>query len=180
MNQKKAAWRTVSACAIVLTTVIVVPLVLNLGGWRARILSRILRVENWPVIVTPPPNFHPQVPPGFDVSIFATGFASPRWLAVAPNGDVFVADSAAGEVIVLHGLSAQGSVEARFVFANHLNLPFGIAFRGDQVYVADTNEVLRFRYDPQSSKRLGNEEHILDLPGMGYHQHWTRSLAFSR
>jgi len=60
-----------------------------------------------------------------------------------------------------------------------LNLPFGIAFHDDYVYVADTNEVLRFRYDPRTSKRLGDAEHILDLPGMGYHQHWTRSLAFS-
>jgi glucose/arabinose dehydrogenase len=47
------------------------------------------------------------------------------------------------------------------------------------VFIADTNEVLRFRYDPQTSKRLCDAEHILDLPGMGYLQHWTRSLAFS-
>jgi glucose/arabinose dehydrogenase len=60
-----------------------------------------------------------------------------------------------------------------------LNLPFGIVFHGDFVYIADTNEVLRFPFDPKTSKRLGNEEHILNLPGMGYHQHWTRSLAFS-
>ena len=49
----------------------------------------------------------------------------------------------------------------------------------DYVYVANTNEVVRFRYDPKTSKRLGDAEHILDLPGMGYNQHWTRSLAFS-
>jgi glucose/arabinose dehydrogenase len=60
-----------------------------------------------------------------------------------------------------------------------LNLPFGIAFHDDYVYVADTNEVLRFRYDPRTSKRLGDAESILDLPGMGYNRHWTRSLAFS-
>ena len=60
-----------------------------------------------------------------------------------------------------------------------MTLPFGIAFHDDYVYVANTNEVLRFRYDPKTSKRLGDREHVLDLPGMGYHQHWTRSLAFS-
>ena len=142
-------------------------------------LSRITRVENWPVVVTPPPGFQPNVPAGFRVSVFANGFVGPRWLAVSPNGDVFVTDSAAGEVIVLHGLSAQGDAESRVVFADHLSLPFGIAFHEDYVYVADTNEVLRFRYDPKSSQRLGNAEHILDLPGWGYNQHWTRSLAFS-
>ena len=153
---------------------------LNVGGWRARIQARLLRVDNPPVVVSPPPNFLPQVPPGFKVSVFARGFEQPRWLAVAPNGDVFVADSAAGKVIVLGDREAQGSAESREVFADHLNLPFGIAFHADYVYVANTNEVLRFPYDPKTSKRLGNAEPIVDLPGMGYNQHWTRSLAFSQ
>jgi glucose/arabinose dehydrogenase len=114
------------------------------------------------------------------VTVFASGFVEPRWLAVAPNGDVFVADSAPGEVVVLHYRQGQGSAQSRReIFADHLNLPFGISFHDDWVYVANTNEVLRFRYDPRTSKRLGEAEHILDLPGMGYNQHWTRSLAFS-
>ena len=179
MNPSKILWRAVVALVLITGAVTSVVLLLNVGGWRARLLSRLTRVENWPVVVAPPPNFQPTVPPGFTVSVLAKGFVEPRWLAVAPNGDVFVADSAAGQVVVLHGLSAQGSAESRTVFADHLNLPFGIAFQGDYVYVANTNEVLRFRYDPSSSKRLGNAEHILDLPGLGYNQHWTRSLAFS-
>jgi len=113
------------------------------------------------------------------VTVFATGFVEPRWLAVAPDGDVFVADSASGEVVVLHDPQGQGRAQSREIFADHLNLPFGIDFHDDYVYVANTNEVLRFRYDPSTSKRLGEAEHILGLPGMGYNQHWTRSLAFS-
>ena len=74
----------------------------------------------------------------------------------------------------------KGRAESRDIFADHLNLPFGIAFHDDYVYIANTDEVVRFRYDPKTSKRLGDSEHILDLPGMGYRQHWTRSLAFSR
>jgi len=154
-------------------------LLLNAGGWNARIRARLLRTENWPVVVSPPANFQPHVPPGFKVSVFARGFTQPRWLAVASNGDVFVADSAIGEVVVLHDPQSQGSVQSREIFADRLNLPFGIAFHDDYVYVANTNEVVRFRYDPKTSKRLGDAEHILDLPGMGYNQHWTRSLAFS-
>lgn len=180
MNPRAVLWRGSVAFAEIACAAIAFLLLLNVGGWRARLLARITRVENWPTVVPPPRDFQPRVPPGFKVSVFATGFVEPRWLAVASNGDVFVADSAAGKVIVLHGLSAQGGAESGAVFADQLNLPFGIAFRGDYVYVADTNEVLRFRYDPGTSKRLGGAEHILDLPGQGYHQHWTRSLAFSR
>lgn len=165
----------VTAAIIILTTLF---LLLNPGGWRARILARLLRVDNYPVVVSPPINFQPQVPLGFKVSVFARGFTAPRWLAVAPNGDVFVADSEAGSVVVLRDPQGKGSAESRDVFADRLNLPFGIAFHDDYVYVANTNEVLRFHYDPKTSKRLGDGEHILDLPGMGYHQHWTRSLAF--
>ena len=100
-------------------------------------------------------------------------------MAVAPNGDVLVADSGAGKVIVLHDSPVPGANVSRKVFADHLNLPFGIAFHNDYVYVADTNEIVRFRYDPNTSMRLSDAEHILDLPGLGYNQHWTRSLAFS-
>ena len=152
---------------------------LNVHGWRARLQARLLRVDNLPVIVPLPPNFQPRVPPGFKVSVLARGFEQPRWLAVAPNGDVFVADSGAGKVLVLADPQAPGESASRTVFADNLNLPFGIAFHDDYVYVANTNEVVRFRYDPQTSRRLGDAEHIMDLPGMGYHQHWTRSLAFS-
>lgn len=180
MNLGNIFWRRFVACAIIACAASVLLILLNVGGGRARFWARFTRVENWPMIVPAPAGFQPKLPPGFKVSVFATGFVGPRWLAVAPNGDVFVADSATREVIVLHGMSQKGEAEARAVFADHLNLPFGIAFRGDYVYVADTDEVLRFRYDPETSKRLGTAERILGLPGLGYHQHWTRSLAFSR
>jgi glucose/arabinose dehydrogenase len=127
----------------------------------------LLRVNNWPVVVSPPANFQPLVPPGFKVSVFARGFEQPRWLAVAPNGDVFVADSAAGKVIVLGDRHRWGKAEFRDVFADHLNLPFGIAFHNDYVYVADKNEVVRFHYDPKTSKRLGSAEHIIGPPRNG-------------
>lgn len=171
--------RAILGLIVVAFATVALLLLLNVGGWRARIQARLTRVDNDPVVVPAPPNFQPQVPPGFKVSVFARGFEEPRWLAVASNGDVFVADSAAGQVIVLQGAQTQGKTASRTVFADHLNLPFGIVFHEDYVYVANTNEVVRFRYDPRTSHRLGSAEHILDLPGMGYHQHWTRSLAFS-
>ncbi len=154
-------------------------LLLDPEGWRSLIFDRLTGVNNWPVVVPRPVDFNPAVPPEFEVSVFATDFSGPRWLAVAPNGDVFVADSPKGEVVVLHDPQGQGRADSREVFADHLVLPFGIAFNAGYVYVANANQILRFRYDPKTSRRLGAAEPILDLPGNGYHQHWTRSLAFS-
>ncbi len=135
--------------------------------------------NNAPEVVPPPPGFEPRVPEGFKVSVFARGFGELRWLAVAPNGDIFVADSGPGKVIVLHDPSHQWKAVWREVFADRLTLPFGIAFHDNYAYIGDTNEVIRFQYDPKTSERVGTREHILDLPGRGYNQHWTRTLAFS-
>jgi glucose/arabinose dehydrogenase len=102
---------------LTVAAITLVMFLLNAAGWRARILARLFRVENWPVVVPPPTNFQPQVPPGFKVSVFAKGFTEPRWLAVASNGDVFVADSAAGAVVVLRDPHEKGSAESREIFA---------------------------------------------------------------
>src|ERR1700716_4041260 len=53
---------------------------------------------NGPDSAKPPAGFLPTVPPGFRLTLFATGFKQPRWLTVAPDGDIFLADSGAGEI----------------------------------------------------------------------------------
>jgi len=132
---------------------------------------------NGPERVKPPEGFLPTVPAGFHINIFAIGFKVPRFLATAPNGDIFVADTGAGEIDVLRDPQRTGGAQQREVFADKLNRPFGIAFREDYVYVGNTNEVVRFRYDKQTSKRTSEAEHILDLPPGG--GHFTRTIAFS-
>ena len=131
---------------------------------------------NGPDRVKPPAGFLPQVPQGFRVNVFAANFKQPRWLAVAPNGDIFLADTGAGEIVVLRDPHSTGGAQEREVFVNGMKRPFGIAFRENYVYVGNMNALLRFRYDPKTSKRLGEAEHLLDLPSGG---HDTRSLAFS-
>jgi glucose/arabinose dehydrogenase len=84
--------------------------------------------QNPPRIVTPPAGFLPRVPEGFGVNVFARQFQEPRWLEVAPNGDAFVADSAAGQVIILRDPHRRGVAESQEVFGSGLELPFGIAF----------------------------------------------------
>ena len=124
----------------------------------------------------PPAGFLPTVPSGFRVNIFATNFKVPRWLAVAPNGDIFVADMGAGEIVILRDLQDTGGAQAREPFAEGLRRPFGIAFHDDYVYIGNMRELVRFKYDPKTSKRLGEAEHLMDMPGGG---HDTRSVAFS-
>jgi glucose/arabinose dehydrogenase len=131
---------------------------------------------NGPGRAKPPAGFLPTVPQGFRVNVFATNFKYPRWLSVAPNGDIFLADSGAGEIVVLRDPQHTGGAQEREVFASGVRRPFGIAFREDYVYIGNTSELVRFRYDPKTSKRLGEKEHLLDLPTGG---HDTRALAFS-
>jgi len=131
---------------------------------------------NGPNRTKPPAGFLPAVPAGFRVNVFAKDFKYPRWLTVAPNGDIFLADTGAGEVLVLRDPQQTGAAQEREVFADALRRPFGIAFHENYVYVGSTNELARFRYDPSTSKRLGEKEHLLNLPAGG---HDTRSLVFS-
>jgi glucose/arabinose dehydrogenase len=135
-------------------------------------------VGNGPNSSKPQAGFLPKAPIGFAVSIYAQDFKVPRFLAVAPNGDIFVADTGAGQIVILHDAAHGGGTPQKELFAEKLNRPFGVAFHDDYVYVGNTNEVVRFRYDKQTSKRTGELEHILPLPPGG--GHWTRTIAFSK
>lgn len=131
---------------------------------------------NGPRGEAPPPGFLPTVPPGFRINVFAADFKTPRWMAVAPNGDIFLAETGADQIDILRDPQNSGGAQQREVFATGTRLVFGIAFQDDYVYVGNTNELVRFRYDPKTSKRLGDAEHLMKLPSGG---HNTRSLAFS-
>lgn len=131
---------------------------------------------NGPDEVKRPEGFLPTVPQGFRVNVYAEGFKTPRWLIVAPNGDLFVADSGAGHIEVLRDPKQTGGAQERETFASGLRYPFGIVFHDDYVYVGNTNEIVRFKYDPKSSKRIGEAEHLLDVPRGG---HATRTLAIT-
>src|ERR1044072_7300403 len=137
--------------------------------------------ENPLRVVTRPADATLHMPPGFEISTFAEGdFRNARWMALAPNGDVFVTDADAGMVIVLRDTDGDGKAETRFTFAKGLTSPFGIAFWHDYVYVGMTDAVVRFAYKPGQTEAQGSPEKIADLPGRGYRQHWTRNVIFDR
>jgi glucose/arabinose dehydrogenase len=129
---------------------------------------------NGPNREKPPKGFLPTVPAGFKVSVYANGFKRPRWLTVAPNKDIFLADTGAGEIIVMRDPHDTGGAQEREVFVDGMRRPFGIAFHEDYVYVGNMNELVRFKYDPKTSKRLGEKEHLMNLPSGG---HDTRAVV---
>ena len=120
------------------------------------------------------------VPKGFKVNVFAEGgFREPRWMALAPNGDVFLADSHGNSVIVLRDKNKDGIAEERFVWSNKLSQPFGMAFYKDWFYVANTDSIVRFKYTPGQTAAEGEPERLVELTAGGYNQHWTRNVLFS-
>lgn len=135
---------------------------------------------NPPRVVPRPPGAQLILPHGFSADTFAEGdFTQPRWLALAPNGDVFVSDSRAGKIIILRDADKDGVAEQRFTFVEEMKQPFGMAFWKDYLYIGNTDAVLRFTYKPGQTKAEGTPEKIADLPGRGYREHWTRNILFS-
>jgi glucose/arabinose dehydrogenase len=120
------------------------------------------------------------MPVGFTIKTFAAGgLERARWMALAPNGDVFVADADANSILILRDTKGDGVADARFTFATGLNKPFGMAFWQNYFYVGNTNSVVRFPYRPGQTQAEGPPEKLLDLPGQGYHEHWTRNIIFN-
>jgi glucose/arabinose dehydrogenase len=137
-------------------------------------------VNNGPKVIPRPEGAKLTMPPGFEIGTYAEGgFTRPRWMALAPNGDVWLADSMGGKVVVLRDANKDGVAEERSTFAEGLNEPFGIAFWHDYVYIGNTDAVTRYHYKSGQMKAEGAAEKIADLPGKGYHEHWTRNILFS-
>jgi glucose/arabinose dehydrogenase len=131
-------------------------------------------------VIPQPENATLTVPKGFKVNVYAEGgFTYPRWMALAPNGDVFVADSRANSIIVLRDKNKDGVAEERFVWSDKLAQPFGMAFHKDWFYVANTDSVVRFSYKSGQTQAAGEPERLVELTAGGYNQHWTRNVIFS-
>ena len=121
-----------------------------------------------------------KLPKGFKINVYAEGdFTYPRWMVLAPNGDVFVADSRANSIIILRDTNKDGAADERFTFANNLAQPFGMAFHKDYFYVANTDSVVRFKYKSGQTKAENAPEKVIELTEGGYNQHWTRNILFS-
>jgi glucose/arabinose dehydrogenase len=145
-------------------------------------------VFNFATMVDRPQGAWPQALPGFKVELYASHLDNPRLIRTAPNGDLFLAESASGKIRVFRGAGKNGEAEKTEVFATGLEQPFGIAFYppGESpqwVYVGNTGSVVRFPYNAGDMKASGAAQVIVpDLPGGGRLAgggHWTRDIGFS-
>ncbi|MGH8013147.1 MAG: PQQ-dependent sugar dehydrogenase [Candidatus Binataceae bacterium] len=140
-------------------------------------------------IASQPPHAQLKVPPGFVVHEFASGLDDPRLLRVAPNGDIFIADSRPGRIRVLRAPDGANRPTRDEIFASGLTLPFGINFwpagpNPRYVYVANTDSVVRYPYRNGDLKARRRAQTVVrDVPGGGHLRgggHWTRDIVFSR
>ena len=157
------------------------------------------KVIGWPKGKTP------VAPQGFTVSKFADSLENPRWIYIAPNGDILVVESSAekGAVskakAVLSGKSksqnmggsanritlfrdtdGDGKYDLRSPFLQDLNQPFGMLIIGNNFYVANTDALWMYPYQQGQTKISGPGKKILDLPAGGYNNHWTRNLIANK
>jgi glucose/arabinose dehydrogenase len=147
----------------------------------------------------------PNAAPGIAVNAFATGLNHPRWLCVLPNGDVLVAETnapakpddskgvkgkvmksvqkkagagtpTANRIVLLRDADGDGVAETKTVFIDGLNSPFGMALVGGELYVADTDEVLKFTYKPGETSIAEPGVKVTDLPAGTINHHWTKNI----
>lgn len=156
--------------------------------------------KGWPAGARPSPA------PGLEVAAFAAGLAHPRWIHVLPNGDVLVAETnkqpsdtsgikqwimkkvmgkagagvpSADRISILRDDNGDGSVDFRGPFLTGLRSPFGMALVGDQLYVANTDALVRFPYREGETHITAVGEKVVDLPAGDPNRHWTKSLVAS-
>jgi glucose/arabinose dehydrogenase len=165
-------------------------------------------VNNTPHLIARPKDAWPIAPAGFKVTLYAGGdaapmqradnkqfmhlsggtFTMPRLIRTAPNGDLFLADSGAGKIMILRGVGPNGKASTIETFASGLDHPFGIAFypaiNPRYVYIGNATTIQRFPYKSGDLHATGPAETIVpDIPG--YAQltgggHWTRDVVFSK
>ena len=135
-----------------------------------------------PNVVPIPQNPTLQVPQGFKVNIFAENLDRPRWLALTPSGEVLVTETRQNRIRLLNDTNGDGIADVNKTFAtaeNGVNIPFGMAFAGGSFFLGNTDTVMRFRYQQGQQQISGKGQKITELPGGGYHQHWTRNVVTS-
>ena len=163
---------------------------------------KIAPAKGWPEGVTP------KAAAGMQVSAFARDLQHPRWVYVLPNGDVLVAETnaphrpeegkgikgramthfmkkagaavpSANRITLLRDADGDGVAELREVFLQGLNSPFGMALVGSDLYVANTDAIVRFPYVQGQTRITAAGIKITELPAGPRNHHWTKNLIAS-
>ncbi len=150
----------------------------------------------------------PQAAPGTRVVAFASGLDHPRWLYVLPNGDVLVAETnappkpddakgikgwlmglamkragaavpSANRITLLRDTDSDGVADFRAVLLQGLHSPFGMALVGNDLYVANSDALLRFPYVTGTTRITTPGTLVVELPAGDINHHWTKNLIAS-
>ena len=151
----------------------------------------------------------PTTAPGLKIAALATGLQHPRSVYTLPNGDVLVVESKSPDVqpigrpkdlvmnwvesmvtsggntgpsnrITLLRYGADGKVQTRSVFLDHLHSPFGVALVGSDLYVASTDAIMHYPYKTGDTQITDPGTTVTPLPGGPIDHHWTKSLVASK
>ena len=145
----------------------------------------------------------PSVPQGWTIKAIATDLKVPRQTLVLPNGDILVAEGKGGgapalrpkdyiagilkskgstsvkggnQLTLLRDADGDGTFEGRWVYAENLNAPYGLALVGNMLYVANQDALVRFEYVVGQTRATKAPVTVAKLPSAINH-HWTKSLA---
>ena len=119
-----------------------------------------------------------QLPPGFKANLFADGLTNARWLQMAPNGDLLMAEAEAGKITLLRDADGDGRAEVKETFADGFQRPHGMAFANGKFYVADALGIYSYPYKQGDTKVSGPRTQVTEQGAFGaLGGHWTRNLA---
>src|SRR6267378_5151710 len=110
-----------------------------------------------------------RLPPGFKISVFAENLRNVRFMTLGPGNAVYASQPEMGVIVKLTDANHDGVADSAATIASGLKGPFGIAFRGDTMYVGAESELIRF--DPGARDPVK----LMGLPGGG---HSTRTIVF--
>jgi glucose/arabinose dehydrogenase len=156
-----------------------------------------------------PAGARPMAAAGLAVNSYAAKLDHPRWIYVLPNGDVLVAESngpsrpdnaggikgwvmklimgraggavpSANRITLLRDTDEDGNADTRSVFLAGLNSPFGMALVGNNLYVANTDSIVRFPYTAGDTQITAPGVKVVDLPAGTINHHWTKNIIASR
>lgn len=158
-------------------------------------------VKNYSNVIGWPEGKTPIAPAGFTVTKYADGLQNPRWIYVAPNGDVLVSEAnteskgvekvgnkvigrdksmnlgkSANRITLFRDTNKDGKPDMRETFLTDLNKPFGMLIIGNSFYVANTDGLMQYPYQEGQITIKAPGKKIVDLPAGGYNNHWTRNI----
>ncbi|SFD66784.1 PQQ-dependent sugar dehydrogenase [Paracidovorax konjaci] len=85
----------------------------------------------------------------------------------------------ANRITLLRDANGDGVAETRSAFLEGLHSPFGMALVGNELYVANTDAVVKFPYSPGQTRITAAPTKVVDLPARPLNHHWTKNLIAS-